>query len=106
MELERENFTRSDIEQYLGFIWNYEKEVEEGERGDKDKILAYKNSDRNRSYQENLRLVLIGISGNSTFQTLCEKNTFPRLVFLSCFSYFEILHFQAFIQPPELKFKF
>ena len=50
MELERENVTRSNTEWYLGFIWNYEKEEEEGEKGDKDKIFAYNNSDRNRSY--------------------------------------------------------
>ena len=49
MELERENVTRSNTEWYLGFIWNYEKEEEEGQRGDKDKIFAYNNSDRNRS---------------------------------------------------------
>ena len=40
MKEERENITRNNTEQYLRFIWNYEKEEEEEEKDDMDKRLA------------------------------------------------------------------
>ena len=40
MEVERENLTRNNTEQYLGFVRNYEKEEQEEEKGDVDKRLA------------------------------------------------------------------
>ena len=36
----RENINRNNTEQYLRFIWNYEKEEEEEEKDDMDKRLA------------------------------------------------------------------
>ena len=36
MEAERENITRNNVEQYLDFNWNYEKQVKEEEKGDMD----------------------------------------------------------------------
>ena len=36
MEAERENITRNNIEQYLDFNWNCEKQVKEEEKGDVD----------------------------------------------------------------------
>ena len=40
MEVERENITRNNIEYYLDFIRNYEKQDQEEEKGGVDKRLA------------------------------------------------------------------
>ena len=40
MEVERESITRNNIEQYLGFIRNYDKEREEQEKDDMDERLV------------------------------------------------------------------
>ena len=40
MEVERESITRNNIEQYLGFIRNYDKEREEQEKDDMDQRLV------------------------------------------------------------------
>ena len=40
MKVERENITGNNIEQYLNFICNYQKQEEEKQKGDMDKKLA------------------------------------------------------------------
>ena len=40
MEVKKENITRNEINQYLCFNLNYEKEKEEEEKGDMGQILA------------------------------------------------------------------
>ena len=51
MEVEKENITGYDIELYLDFNWNYEKQEEKEEKGDVVKRLA-KTKRGKRSIQQ------------------------------------------------------
>ena len=51
MEVEKENITGYDIELYLDFNWNYEKQEEKEEKGDVAKRLA-KTKRGKRSIQQ------------------------------------------------------